>query len=45
MIALGTLGSDARLAYDRAKARKVGMDILARTPEKLAESMAEIIRG
>ena len=44
----GWLGYDARPAYDRTtagKLRKVGMDILACTPERLAESMAEIIRG
>jgi Mg-chelatase subunit ChlD len=48
MIGLGALGYDARPAFNRAtagKLRKVGMDILACTPEKLAESMAQIIRG
>jgi Mg-chelatase subunit ChlD len=48
MIGLGALGYDVRPAYNRAtagKLRKVGMDILACTPEKLAESMAQIIRG
>lgn len=48
MIGLGALGYDARAAFNRAtagKLRKVGMDILACTPEKLAESMAQIIRG
>jgi Mg-chelatase subunit ChlD len=48
MIGLGALGYDARPAYNRAtagKLRKVGMDILVCTPEKLAECMAEIIRG
>ncbi|CAN5731511.1 VWA domain-containing protein [soil metagenome] len=48
LIGLGALGYDARPAYNKAtasKLRKVGMDILACTPEKLAESMAEIIRG
>ncbi len=48
MIGLGALGYDARPAYNKptaAKLRKVGMDILVCTPEKLAESMAEIIRG
>jgi Mg-chelatase subunit ChlD len=48
MIGLGALGYDARPSYNRAtagKLRKVGMDILVCTPEKLAECMAEIIRG
>lgn len=48
MIGLGALGYDARPAYNRTtagKLRKVGMDILACTPEKLAECMADIIRG
>ncbi len=48
MIGLGALGYDARPAFNRAtagKLRKVGMDILSCTPEKLAESMAQIIRG
>jgi hypothetical protein len=48
MIGLGALGYDARPAYDRStakKLRKVGMDILVCTPEKLAECMARIIRG
>ncbi|HWE38395.1 MAG TPA: VWA domain-containing protein [Isosphaeraceae bacterium] len=48
MIGLGALGFDARPAFNRStagKLRKVGMDILACTPEKLAESMAQIIRG
>ena len=48
MIGLGALGYDARPAYDRntaGKLRKVGMDILSCTPEKLAECMAEIIAG
>ncbi len=48
MIGLGALGYDARPAYNRPTAgmlRKVGMDILACTPEKLAECMARIIRG
>jgi Mg-chelatase subunit ChlD len=48
MIGLGALGYDARPAYNRTtagKLRKVGMDILVCTPEKLAESMAQIIRG
>jgi Mg-chelatase subunit ChlD len=48
MIGLGALGYDARPSYNKAtagKLRKVGMDILVCTPEKLAECMAEIIRG
>jgi uncharacterized protein with von Willebrand factor type A (vWA) domain len=48
MIGLGALGLDARPAYNKqtaAKLRKVGMDILVCTPEKLAECMAQIIRG
>jgi Mg-chelatase subunit ChlD len=48
MIGLGALGYDARAAYNKAtagKLRKVGMDILICTPEKLAECMGEIIRG
>lgn len=48
MIGLGALGYDARPSYNKTtagKLRKVGMDILVCTPEKLAECMAEIIRG
>ena len=48
MIGLGALGYDARPEYNKttaAKCRKVGMDILSCTPEKLAEAMAHIIRG
>ncbi len=48
LIGLGALGYDARPAYNKAtagKLRKVGMDVLVCTPEKLAECMAEIIRG
>jgi Mg-chelatase subunit ChlD len=48
MIGLGALGYDARPAYNRptaSKLRKVGMDVLVCTPEKLAECMARIIRG
>ncbi|HZN36348.1 MAG TPA: VWA domain-containing protein [Pirellulaceae bacterium] len=48
MIGLGALGYDARPSYNKAtagKLRKVGMDILVCTPEKLAECMAQIIRG
>ncbi|HEU0031455.1 MAG TPA: VWA domain-containing protein [Kofleriaceae bacterium] len=48
MIGLGALGYDARPEYNKStagKCRKVGMDILVCTPERLAEAMAEIIRG
>ena len=48
MIGLGALGYDARPAYCKAtakKLRKVGMDILVCTPEKLAECIARIIHG
>jgi Mg-chelatase subunit ChlD len=48
MIGLGALGYDARPEYNKAtagKCRKVGMDILVCTPERLAEAMGEIIRG
>jgi len=48
MIGLGALGYDCRTAYCKEtakKLRKAGMDILACTPEKLAECMARIIRG
>ncbi|MBN1909394.1 MAG: VWA domain-containing protein, partial [Pirellulales bacterium] len=48
MIGLGALGYDARPEYNKPTARrlrKVGMDVLVCTPEKLAECMAEIIRG
>jgi Mg-chelatase subunit ChlD len=48
MIGLGALGYDARPEYNKTtagKCRKVGMDILSCTPEKLAEAMAQIIRG
>ncbi len=48
MIGLGALGYDARPEYNKSTARrlrKVGMDILVCTPERLAECMAEIIRG
>jgi Mg-chelatase subunit ChlD len=48
LIGLGALGYDARPAYDKKMAgrlRKVGMDVLVCTPEKLAECMARIIRG
>ena len=44
MIGLGALGYDAPAEYNRAtagKLRKVGMDVLVCTPEKLAESMAQ----
>jgi hypothetical protein len=48
LIGLGALGYYARPAYNKAtagKLRKVGMDVLVCTPEKLVECMAEIIRG
>ena len=48
MIGLGALGYDARPEYNKStagKCRKNGMDILVCTPERLAEAMAEIIRG
>jgi len=48
MIGLGALGYDARPEFNKttaAKCRKVGMDILSCTPEKLTEAMAHIIRG
>jgi Mg-chelatase subunit ChlD len=48
MIGLGALGYDARPAYNKTtagKCRKVGMDILVCTPEKLAECMGQIIKG
>jgi Mg-chelatase subunit ChlD len=48
MIGIGALGYDARPEFNRttaSKCRKVGMDILSCTPEKLAEAMAHIIRG
>jgi Mg-chelatase subunit ChlD len=48
MIGLGALGYDARPAFNKptaGKLRKQGMDILVCTPEKLAECMAQIIRG
>jgi Mg-chelatase subunit ChlD len=48
MIGLGALGYDARPSYNKdtaGKLRKQGMDVLVCTPEKLAECMAQIIRG
>ncbi len=48
LIGLGALGYDARPDYCRHTARrlrKVGMDVLVCTPERLAECMARIIRG
>jgi glycerophosphoryl diester phosphodiesterase len=48
LIGLGALGYDARPEYNKTtagKLRKVGMDILVCTPEKLAECMAQIIRS
>lgn len=48
MIGLGALGYDATPSYNKPTAQKlvkVGMDVLVCTPEKLAECMAQIIRG
>lgn len=48
LVGLGALGYDAQPQYNRqtaAKLRKVGMDILVCTPERLAECMGKIIRG
>ena len=48
MIGLGALGYDARPAYCKTtakKLRKVGMDVLVCTPEKLADCIAHIIRS
>lgn len=48
MIGLGALGFDARPEYNRrmaGKLRKVGMDILVCTPERLAECIGEIIKN
>lgn len=48
VIGLGALGYDARPDYHKStarKCRKAGMDLLVCTPEKLAECMAQIIRG
>jgi Mg-chelatase subunit ChlD len=48
LIGLAALGYDARPFYNKStatKLRKVGMDVLVCTPEKLAECMADIIRG
>jgi len=48
MIGLGALGYDARPQYNKhcaKKLRKAGMDILVCTPERLAEGIAQIIRG
>jgi len=48
LVGLGALGYDARPAYNHAtagKLRKVGMDVLVCTPEKLAECMGRIIAG
>jgi Mg-chelatase subunit ChlD len=48
LIGLAALGYDARPFYNKptaTKLKKVGMDVLVCTPEKLAECMAEIIRG
>ncbi len=48
MVGIGALGYDARPEYNKTtakKLRKVGMDILVCTPERLAEGIAQIIRG
>ena len=48
MIGLGALGYDARPDYNRSlgrRLRKVGMDILVCTPERLAECIGQIIRA
>ena len=48
LIGLAALGYDARPFYNKPtalKLKKVGMDVLVCTPEKLAECMAQIIRG
>jgi Mg-chelatase subunit ChlD len=48
MVGLGALGYDAQPQYNRqtaGKLRKIGMDILVCTPERLAECMGKIIRG
>jgi uncharacterized protein with von Willebrand factor type A (vWA) domain len=48
MVGLGALGYDARPQYNKStagKCRKVGMDVLVCTPERLAECMGEIISG
>lgn len=48
LVGLGALGYDAQPQYNRqtaGKLRKVGMDILVCTPERLAECMGDIIRG
>lgn len=47
-IGLAALGYDARPQYDKpmaSRCRKVGMDILACTPERLADAVASIVRG
>lgn len=48
MIGLGALAYKARPQYNKStarKLRKVGMDIMVCTPERLADCMARIIRG
>jgi hypothetical protein len=48
LVGLAALGYDARPFFKKVaadKLRKAGMDILACTPEQLAECMAKIIRG
>jgi Mg-chelatase subunit ChlD len=48
MVGLGALGYEARPQYNKQaanKCRKVGMDVLVCTPERLADCMGEIISG
>jgi Mg-chelatase subunit ChlD len=48
LVGLGALGYDAQPQFNRqtaAKLRKVGMDVLVCTPERLAECMGKIITG
>jgi Mg-chelatase subunit ChlD len=48
LVGLGALGYDAQPQFNRqtaGKLRKVGMDILSCTPERLAECMGKIIKG
>jgi hypothetical protein len=47
-VGLAALGYDARPQYDKPTAnrcRKVGMDVLACTPERLADAVSAIILG
>ncbi len=48
LVGLAALGYDAQPQYNRQTARrlrKIGMDILVCTPERLAECMARIVKG